>query len=166
MLRAASAFAAVASLTVVPSAYPSSTLTLKLTSLSTVSQGTDAPPKNRWSPGDHVNFKDLLLASVAHQFGKKKGDPVGYDAGIVEYAGGTKQRMTVKVTFPGVGTLTYQGVLKDLPDGSSSVPITGGTGQFKGARGLVIIGEGSPKAPNTFKITTPKKVFLPGSGAA
>ena len=141
-------------------------LTLRLMSLNTVAQGTDAPPKNRWSAGDRLNFKDLLLTAEPRQFGKKKGKPVGYDAGVIEYAGGTKQRMTVTVTFPGVGTLTYQGVLRDLPDGSSAVPITGGTGQFKGARGEVVIGEGSPKALNTFRIVTPARVILPGSGIA
>ena len=66
-------------------------------------------------------------------------------------------------TFPGVGTLTFGGEMKSMKDGTVHVRVVKGTGSFKGARGMLIIGEGSQKAPNTYVLKLPHPIPEPGS---
>ena len=126
----------------------SQTVTIQLTSLITQRSDHDLPPKGKLSKGDFVGFKDLLLNRKA-QFGKKAGLPVGYDVGTLTSTGGAKTKITVRAVFPKIGTITYSGPFVTRKDGTTVVPITGGTGGFKGATGTVVIGAGEKKSPNT-----------------
>jgi hypothetical protein len=141
------------------------TVTIQLTSLITQRADHDLPPKGKLSKGDFVGFKDLLLNRKA-QFGKKAGLPVGYDVGTLTSTGGAKTKITVKAVFPKVGTITYSGPFVTRKDGTTVVPITGGTGGFKGATGMVVIGAGESKSPNTYIVTVPHALDLNSTGVA
>ena len=140
------------------------TVTIQLTSLITVRQDHDLAPKGKASKGDSIDFKDLLLNRKA-QFGKKAGIAVAYDVGTMTYTSGTTTRITVKATFPKIGTITYSGPFV-TKHGTTVIPITGGTGGFKGATGSVIIGAGETKSPNTYVVTVPHALDLNSSGIA
>ena len=141
------------------------TVTIQLTSLITQRADHDLPPKGKLSKGDFVGFKDLLVNRKA-QFGKKAGLPVGYDVGTLTSTGGAKTKITVKAVFPKIGTITYSGPIVTRKDGTTVVPITGGTGGFKGATGTVVIGAGEKKSPNTYIVTVPHALDLNSSGVA
>ncbi len=146
----------------VPAAQGATHLTLTLTSFTTVTQTHDTPPKGKANKGDSIDFKDLLVATSS-QLGKPKGKPVGYDAGTVLYTSSTAQKIEGMTTFPGFGTLTFAGDMKTAKDGSVTVPITGGTGAFKGVKGSLVIGTGDQKAPNTYVLTLLHPLAPPGS---
>ena len=141
------------------------TVTIQLTSLITQRADHDLPPKGKLSKGDFVGFKDLLLNRKA-QFGKKAGLPVGYDVGTLTSTGGAKTKINVKAVFPKIGTITYSGPFVTRKDGTTVVPITGGTGGFKGATGTVVIGAGETKSPNTYIVTVPHALDLNSTGVA
>jgi len=155
-------FVIAASVMVVPVAQAATRLTLKLTSYTTITQVHETPPKGKPHKGDSIDFKDLLV-TTADQLGKPKGKPVGYDAGVVVYTSATAQQIGGVTTFPGFGTLTFKGELETLKDGSAHVPVVSGSGAFKGARGMLIIGAGDQKAPNTYVLTLPRPLAPPGS---
>jgi hypothetical protein len=141
------------------------TVTIQLTSLITQRADHDLPPKGKLSRGDFVGFRDLLLNRKA-QFGKKTGLPVGYDLGTMTSAGGAKATIKVKAVFPKIGTITYSGPFVTRKDGTTVVPITGGTGGFKGATGMVVIGAGENKSPNTYIVTVPHAFDVDSTGVA
>ncbi len=151
-----------AALAVVPASQAAANLTLKLTSYTTVTQTHDIKPKGKANKGDSIDFKDLLVATD-NQLGKKPGKPVGYDAGTVLYTSSTTQKIEGVTTFPGYGTVTFAGVMKTAKDGTTTVPIVSGTGQFKGVKGTLVIGKGDQKAPNTYLLTLLHPLALPGS---
>jgi hypothetical protein len=137
---------------------------IRVTSVTTVIIPHDTPPKGKPNKGDTIDFKDLLINKQA-QFGKQKGKPIAYDVGTVTYTTKTKTSMTVVVTFPGIGTLSYGGPMMAQKNGDTILPITGGTGGFKGAKGSVTIGAGSTTSPNTYQVTVPgHPLDLNGSG--
>src|SRR5262249_17396460 len=107
-------------------ARPSQTVTIQLTSLITQRTDHDLPPKGKLNKGDFVGFRDLLLNRKT-QFGKKPGLPVGYDVGTMTSTGGAKTKVSVKAVFPKIGTITYAGPFVTRKDGTTVVPITGGT---------------------------------------
>lgn len=144
-----------------PAAQASSSVTLIFTSYTTITKTHDTAPRGKPNAGDTIEFKDLLVA-VSTQLGKK-GKPVGYDAGMVEYTSKTAQKIEGVTTFPGVGTVTFEGVMKTGKDGKTRVPVVKGTGSFKGARGMLIIGTGEQKAPNTYVLHLPHPLPAPGS---
>jgi hypothetical protein len=128
-------------------------LVIKVTSVSTSLKTHDATPKGP-SKGDTVVFRDNLLNAAA-QFGKKKGVKVGGDRGTMTYTSDHSARFLGKATLPG-GTLTLKGQVLAAPDGKSLViPVTGGTGRFKGARGAVLVGPGAKRSLNTYTLTLP-----------
>jgi len=141
------------------------TVTIQLTSLITERTDHDLPPKGKLNKGDFVGFRDLLV-NRKMQFGKKTGLPVGYDVGTVTSTGGAKTKIVVKAVFPKIGTITYSGPIVTRKDGTTVVPITGGTGGFKGATGMVVIGAGQKKSPNTYIVTVPHPLDLNSSGVA
>jgi hypothetical protein len=141
------------------------TVTIQLTSLITQRTDHDLPPKGKLSKGDFVGFKDLLLNRKS-QFGKKTGLPVGYDVGTLTSTGGSKTRINVKAVFPKIGTITYGGPFITRKDGSTVIPIIGGTGGFKGATGMVVIGAGETRSPNTYIVTVPHPIDLSSPGVA
>ena len=50
-----------------------------------------------------------------------------------------------------------------MKDGTVRVPVVKGTGSFKGAKGVLIIGEGTETAPNTYVLRLPHPIAPPGS---
>ena len=153
---------ALGALAAAPAAQGAASLTLVLTSYTTVTKTHDTPPHGKPNAGDKIEFKDLLV-SAKNQLGTKKGKPIGYDAGVVVYKTATRQRIEGVTTIPGRGTLTFAGEMKARKDGTVHVPITKGTGSFKGATGTLIIGQGNQKAPNTYVLRLPHAVPPPGS---
>lgn len=145
-----------------PAAQATTSVTLVFTSYTTITKTHDKAPRGKANAGDTIEFKDLLVATD-NQLGKKKGKPIGYDAGTVLYTSATKQEIEGVTTFPGIGTLTFGGQMKTMKDGTVHVPVVKGTGSFKGAKGVLIIGEGSQKAPNTYVLRLPHPIPLPGS---
>ena len=146
-----------------PAAAQAQTVTIRLISLTTLTLQHDKAPKGKGNKGDSIDFKDRLM-NATRQFGKAKGKAVAFDAGIIRYTSATHQEMLVTATFPGVGTITYQGSLDHQPNGDIVLPITGGTGGFKGAHGTVTIGPGEERAPNTYRVTVPGSVNIYGPG--
>jgi hypothetical protein len=146
-----------------PGAQGATSVTIVFTSYTTITKTHDTPPRGKPNGGDKIEFKDLLVAT-ANQFGRlKKGKPVGFDAGTVYYTSPKTQRIEGLTTIQGLGTLTFGGEMKASKDGSVRVPVLKGTGSFKGAKGMLIIGEGSQKAPNTYMLTLPHPIPPPGS---
>jgi hypothetical protein len=145
-----------------PAAQATTSVTLVFTSYTTITKTHDNPPRGKPNAGDKIEFKDLLVATD-NQLGKKKGKPIGYDAGTVLYTGPTTQTIEGLTTIPGVGTLTFGGAMKTMKDGTVRVPVIKGTGSFKGAKGILIIGEGNQKAPNTYVLRLPHPIPPPGS---
>jgi len=137
-----------------PSAQGATSVSLVFTSYTTVTKTHDTPPRGKPNRGDRIDFKDLLV-TTSKQLGKKPGKAVGYDAGSVLYTSPSTQSISGVTTFPGFGTLTFAGPMKTLKDGTVHVPILKGTGAFKGAKGVLIIGEGNNKAPNTYVLSLP-----------
>ena len=141
-------------------------LTIQTSSLSTIVVPHDIKPKNKLNKGDYIYFKDLLLNRVP-QFGKKKGRPVAFDEGLITYTNGKDRKLTCIVTFPGVGTITYGGMMIDRPDGTTVFPIISGTGGFKGVTGTVTLGKGAKTPANIFAITVPgNPINIGGGGVA
>jgi hypothetical protein len=125
-----------------------------------VTQPFDIDPKGRENRGDYIKYKALLL-TTGPLFGKqKKNQPVGWEQGTQTYLNATDARVRGKTTFPGQGTITYRGMMKSLRNGMISVPITGGTGRFTGAQGVLLIGPGDVSSLNTYRLS------LPGAGIA
>ena len=141
------------------------TVKIELTSLITQRADHDLPPKGKLNRGDYVGFRDLLLNRRA-QFGKNAGLPIGYDVGTMTSTGGARTEIVVKAVFPKIGTITYSGPFVTRKNGTTVVPITGGTGGFKGATGTVVIGTGETKSPNTYIVTVPHALDLTSSGVA
>ena len=162
MLRRLLLTLALAAFAAAPSAQATTSVTLVFTSYTTITKTHDKPPRGKPNAGDTIEFKDLLVATD-NQLGKKKGKPIGYDAGTVVYTSPTKQTIEGLTTIPGVGTLTFGGEIKTMKDGTVHVPVVKGTGSFKGARGVLIIGEGNQKAPNTYVLRLPHPIPQPGS---
>ena len=153
---------ALAAFALAPAAQGATSVTLVFTSYTTITKTVDIAPRGKPNRGDKIEFKDLLVAT-SNQLGKKKGKPIGYDAGTVLYTSATTQMIEGVTTIPGVGTLTFGGEMKALKDGTVHVPVIKGTGSFKGAKGTLIIGEGNEKAPNTYVLRLPHPIPPPGS---
>jgi hypothetical protein len=161
VLRRLILVAALAALAV-PAAQATTSVTLVFTSYTTVTKTHDTAPRGKPNAGDKIEFKDLLVATD-NKLGKKKGKPIGFDAGTVVYTSPTKQTIEGLTTIPGVGTLTFAGEMKTMKDGTVRVRVTKGTGSFKGATGVLIIGQGAAKAPNTYVLRLPRPIAPPGS---
>lgn len=153
---------AVLGLAAVPAAQGATTVTYVFTSYTTVTKTHDTPPHGKANRGDKIEFKDLLVTTNS-TLGKKKGKPIGFDAGTVVYTSAKKQSIQGVTTIPGIGTLTFAGPMTTSKDGTVRIPVLKGTGSFKGAKGMLIIGQGSQKAPNTYVLKLPHPIAPPGS---
>jgi len=138
------------------------TVTIRLVSVQTEVEQHDTAPQGQANKGDSIDFRDLLLNTVP-QFGKKTGKPVAYDVGTLLYTSKTAQTMKGVAIFPKIGTLSFAGPFVTAKDGATTIPITGGTGLFKGAKGFLKIGSGQTKTPNTYVITVPRKITIGGA---
>jgi len=131
-------------------------MTITILSRTQVAIPHDLAPKGRENKGDWITYKALLL-TVGPLFGKKhKNQPVGFEAGTQTYTNATDARVRGKTTFPGQGTIQYRGKMKELRNGTISVPIVGGTGKFAGAKGVLLIGQGEVQSVNTYRLTIPE----------
>jgi hypothetical protein len=128
------------------------TLVIKVTSVSVKLTATDKPPKGA-SKGDQVRFEDDLL-NVAARFGTKKGAKVGSDTGTMTFTSARSARFDGRAVLPG-GTLTLKGAVASVGNGSITIPVAGGTGKYKGARGHLLVGPGDKRALNTYTLTLP-----------
>ena len=139
-------------------------MTIEVLSLTRVTIPHDRPPKGKENKGDWLEYKDSLL-TTGPLFGKtKKNQPIGWDAGTQTFTSPTTIRLRGEATFPGQGTIRFRGALKSLPNGSSSVPVIGGTGRFTGARGLLVLGK--PFGPNEIESINTYRIRLPGGPVA
>ena len=164
-LRTSALALVVAALALSPAAQ-AQTVKIQVKSLNTIQVVHDTAPKQKVNKGDAIFFKDLLLNMVA-QFGKQKGKPVAYDVGTVTYTTSVTRKMSCVVTFPGIGTISYGGIVIDHADGTTTFPITGGTGGFKNAKGTVTLRAGKTTQPNIFDVTVPgHPLNLNGGGVA
>jgi hypothetical protein len=127
-------------------------LNFEVMSYTRITEPHDLPPKGRENKGDYIIYRNLLV-SVGPLFGKEKFPlAVGYETGTLTYLSATVARIRGKMTFQGQGTILIRGKMKDLPNGSTTVPVVGGTGKFSRASGVLIVGPGSTKALNTFRL--------------
>lgn len=126
-------------------------LTIAVTSVSVSARHTDVPPKGA-SKGDTIRFRDRLVNAKA-QFGKEKGAVVGSDRGTMTFTGPHTARFSGVAVLPG-GTLRLDGNVVPVTNGIV-IPVTGGTGRFARARGVVVVGHGDKAAPNTYVLTVP-----------
>lgn len=138
------------------------TVTVKFTSVVRLQTTLrDSKPVGQGNKGDKIGFRDLLL-NVKPLLGKKAGKPVAWDVGTVVYLTSAKQAITCTVHFS-MGTFVYAGPLTERSDGNIVLPISSGTGAFKGVHGTVTIGPGEKESANTFTLTVPGKLDFSGA---
>jgi hypothetical protein len=117
--------------------------------VSTVSH--DVGPKGA-SKGDTIAYRDRLV-NAAPQFGKRKGVAIGTDSGTMTFTGPHTASFKGKAVLPG-GTLTLSGAVYSTAEGLV-VPVTGGTGAFAHVHGTLLVGSGSKRVPNTYRLVRP-----------
>ncbi len=128
-----------------------STLEIKVISVTVSVASHDVGPKGA-SKGDTVVYRDNLV-NAAPQFGKKTGDEVGSDTGTMTFTGIHTATFHGKAILPG-GTLTLSGSVYSSPQGLV-VPVSGGTGKFAHYKGTLLVGPGSKRVRNTYRLTRP-----------
>jgi hypothetical protein len=109
---------------------------IRVVSVATATKTHQASPK-RPTKGDYVIVDDRLVNAVA-QFGKKKGALVGTDHAVETNIGGNRVTIDGFARLPG-GTIRFKGELKFASNGTASVPVVGGDGDFQFAKGTVVI---------------------------
>jgi len=130
-------------------------LTITIVSRTRIFIPHDLAPKGKENKGDWIRYRALLL-TVGPLFGKKKkNQPIGWESGTQTYLNAVDARIRGTSTFPGQGTITFKGVMKSLKNGLISVPVTGGTGKFNGATGVLLIGSGNLESVNTYHLRIP-----------
>ena len=124
---------------------------IKVVSVTVSAVSHDVAPKGA-SKGDTIAYRDKLV-NAAPQFGKKKGVEVGSDSGTMTFTGPHTATFRGKAVLPG-GTLTLSGAVYTTPAGLV-VPVTGGTGAFAHVHGTLLVGSGSKRVPNTYRLVQP-----------
>jgi hypothetical protein len=138
---------------------------LQVTSVTTQASAHDTPPKGKVNAGDRIAFRDMLL-NRRPLFGRKKGKAVAHDVGTMVYTSAVDPTIDVVVTFEGIGTIHYHGLFVPRSDGTTVIPVTGGTGAFAGATGTVTLGKGTTRAPAVFDLSVPQNVDLTATAVA
>jgi hypothetical protein len=154
MLERAALLAVVAAVAV-PGAAQAQTLTIQVTSVVVKVTSFDRKPKGT-STGDRVVQRNRLLNAV-RQFGKAKGTHVGSDQGTVTFTSAHTERFDGTTRLPG-GTLHVKGVVRLVVGGGIRIPVVGGTGRYRGATGMLYVGDGEKRALNVYRITLPGTV--------
>jgi hypothetical protein len=126
------------------------TITLEVTSVGTSVVSHDKAPKGA-SKGDTIVYHDSLL-NVLSQFGLKKGAKVGSDHGTMTFTSPHAARFRGVADLPD-GSLRIDGNVTALSNGYLAIPITSGTGAYVGATGILIVGPGSKRALNVYRLT-------------
>jgi hypothetical protein len=124
---------------------------IKVISVTVSTVSHDVKPKGA-SKGDTIAYRDTLL-NAAPQFGKKKGAAVGTDSGTMTFTGAHTAVFKGKAVLPG-GTLTLSGPVYSTAAGLI-VPVTGGTGAFAHVHGTLLVGSGSKRVANTYRLVRP-----------
>jgi hypothetical protein len=124
-------------------------VTIAVTSVVTGRTSTDKPPKGA-SVGDQIHFTDRLLNRRA-QFGKKANAPVGTDKGTLTVTGAHTARLDGEAKLPD-GTIMFSGPMTPVANNSVTVPVVGGTGKYKNATGVLVVGAGLTRALNVFRL--------------
>jgi hypothetical protein len=129
-------------------------LVIRVLSVQTSVVYRDDPPKGS-SPGDVIVQRDRLL-NAARQFGRAAGAPVGSDTASVRIVTASTGVMTDTARFPD-GTVVIEGTLSFMPHRPIMIPVVGGTGRYRHARGVYIEpGGGSPSNElNIFRLVLP-----------
>jgi len=140
---------AFAALPVVTAAAANQQIKVISVTVSTVSH--DVGPKGA-SKGDTIAYRDKLV-NATQQFGKKKGAAVGSDSGTMTFTGPHTATFRGKAVLPG-GTLTLSGPVYSTTAGLV-VPVTGGTGAFAHVHGTLLVGSGSKRVANTYRLVRP-----------
>ncbi len=124
-------------------------VTITVTSVVSGRRSTDKPPKGA-STGDEIHFTDRLLNRGA-QFGKKTNAQVGTDKGTVTVTGAHSARLDGEAVLPD-GKIIFSGEMTPVANNSVTVPVVGGTGKYKNATGVLVVGSGLTRALNTFRL--------------
>jgi hypothetical protein len=124
---------------------------IKVISVTVSTVSHDVGPKGA-SKGDTIAYRDKLV-NAAQQFGKKKGAAVGSDSGTMTFTGPHTATFEGKAVLPG-GTLTLSGPVYSTTAGLV-VPVTGGTGAFAHVHGTLLVGSGSKRVTNTYRLVRP-----------
>jgi hypothetical protein len=130
-------------------------MTIRLTSMTTtVKVVRDREPTFVLSAGDVLRARSILRNAVP-QFGRPKGAVVGGDVGVVTMVAATEGNTKVTATLPG-GTIRSSG--KDTGGVNEPLRVTGGTGKFGGARGVVevrLLDLRTRRALNVYRLQLP-----------
>lgn len=126
------------------------TITLQVRSVGISAVSHDRLPKGA-SKGDTIVQHDRLLNAVA-QFGRKKGAAVGSDHGTMTFTSARTARFDGVAVLPR-GTLTLKGKVTAAQGGILVIPVTGGTGAYRGAKGILLVGPGQKRALNVYRFT-------------
>lgn len=146
---AAAVVVAFAGLPVAPAG--AQTQQIKVISVSVATVSHDVGPKGA-SKGDTIVYRDRLVNAAA-QFGKKKGVQIGSDSGTMTFTSAHTATFKGEAVLPG-GTLTLAGSVYSTPQGLV-VPVTGGTGAYARVHGTLLVGSGSKRVPNTYRLIRP-----------
>jgi hypothetical protein len=135
---------------------PTASLTIRLLSVTTqVGLQKDVAPKNVASQGDVLWQKSVLRNAVA-QFGKPKGALVGNDRGTMTLVSRTVFDTSGVAVLPG-GTIRFAG-RQSATANDGSIPVTGGTGRYAGARGRLEVrslNADGTRTSNVYRLTLP-----------
>jgi hypothetical protein len=130
-----------------------STMVIRLVSITTSHSVKEEEPAGP-SRGDTLVTTSRLENAVA-QFGRAKGAVVGRDRGTFRFTDSVTGVADGVATLPG-GTVRFHGVLRESDTGT--IPVTGGSGRYTGARGTLTItnlGQGTLRASNVYRLTLP-----------
>jgi hypothetical protein len=109
----------------------------------------DTPPLKTINAGDVLGVTDQLK-NVGAQFGRPAGAIVGSDRGTAVQLADGSTRFTGTAVLPG-GTVSISGILASP---GSTLTVTGGTGDYQGVRGTLVVGNGDTPL-NTYRLIFP-----------
>jgi hypothetical protein len=122
---------------------------IRVTAVTTLVRKHDVDPKGP-SSGDSILDQDRVLNAVP-QFGRPRGAVIGSDTGTFRYGAGSLT-FAGTVTLPG-GRLIINGFVRFQGTTTFVVPVTGGTGAFKGAHGtLTVVAASAKRALNVYRV--------------
>ena len=123
---------------------------IRVTAVTTLIRKHDVDPKGT-SIGDTILDEDRVL-NAAPQFGKPTGAVVGSDTGTFTIGSGGFT-FAGTVTLPG-GKLVIKGPVRFHGTTVFVVPVTAGTGAFRGAHGTLTVTSSSAKrALNVYRVS-------------
>lgn len=134
----------------------SESLTIRLISTRGDVRHVDLAPKGRPNRGDTLTVTTSLMNDVP-QFGRPRGALVGSDVIFIRFLSPKTWLTTFTVHLPG-GTMKARiPVVANSRDRATiSIPVTGGTGRFAGARGVLFSTDvNSDLALNVYRLRLP-----------